>query len=108
MYVIDMKTGQQSIHGYFGSNSGQFSKPTGLISDYRGNILVVDRDNKRLLVFNKSGDFIKIAETRCELPSLIQNIRRCGDGFFLVHRPLKEKMGGIMHLKLAPIELFSP
>ena len=35
MYIIDLKTGEQTIHGFFGSNPGQFSKPTGLISDDR-------------------------------------------------------------------------
>ena len=44
----------------------------------RGNILVVDRDNKRLLVFNGKGKFVKVAETTFDLPSGIQNVRRSG------------------------------
>jgi len=100
MYIVDLKTGEQAIHGNYGSNHGQFTKPTGLISDDRGNILVVDRDNKRLLVFNGKGKFVKVAETTFDLPSGIQNVRRCGDDFFLVHIPLNDQKGGILHMNL--------
>jgi len=100
IYIVDLEKGEQTIHGYYGSNPGQFSKPTGLISDDSGNVLVVDRDNKRLLVFDEMGRFIKVAATTCDLPSGIQNIRRFGDHFFLVHRPLRDEKGGILQLKL--------
>ena len=41
MYIVDLKTGEQAIHGNYGSNHGQFTKPTGLISDDRCSAIVV-------------------------------------------------------------------
>ena len=60
MYIVDLIVGKQMVIGYLGSKSGQFKKPTGLMVDDLGNVLVGDSDNNRLLVYTMEGKFLKI------------------------------------------------
>ena len=51
--------------GQFGSNgngNGQFSSPRGMSTDGKGNILVVDRSNKRVQVFKEDGTFVQVIQ----------------------------------------------
>jgi len=59
LYIIDLKTNEQVTRGYLGSKSGQFKKPTGLLADDLGNIMVSDSENNRFLVFSEDGKFLK-------------------------------------------------
>lgn len=83
------------------SGPGQFSSPSSVIADELGNMMVVDRDNRRLLVFNPLGQFVK--ELECErenLPSLIKSMRILKDHLYLVHRKSLEVNGGVMKFKI--------
>jgi len=60
LYIVDLRTGNQTVTGFLGSNPGQFKRPTGLLADDMGNLLVGDSDNNRLLVFTDEGKFVKV------------------------------------------------
>ena len=50
-----------TLHGSFGSigsDPGQFNKPKGISVDTKGNVVVADRDNHRIQVFDASGHFL--------------------------------------------------
>ena len=50
-----------TLHGSFGSGGsdpGQFNKPEGISVDIKGNVVVADRDNHRIQVFDASGHFL--------------------------------------------------
>ena len=98
-YIINLDTGAQSTHGYYGHNPGQFSMPTGIITDDVGNILIADRDNKRLLVFNEQGNFVKVADVECR--GRLQTIRKIEDNYYVVsRRDGGRERGQILKLKV--------
>ena len=45
------------VFGSEGSKPGQFCRPWGICSDQKGNIIVGDRSNHRIQVFNSKGEF---------------------------------------------------
>ncbi|MBA4388245.1 MAG: hypothetical protein C0404_09705 [Verrucomicrobia bacterium] len=45
--------------GTYGTNNGQFSSPTGVAIGPDGRVYVVDKDNNRIQVFEKSGVFVR-------------------------------------------------
>merc|ERR1712142_117526 len=60
--IIELCTMKQVVRGFFGSNSGQFKRPTGLLADDKGNILVSDSGNNRLLLFEEEGKYVKVVK----------------------------------------------
>ena len=50
----------QVEYGYMGSKLGQFNRPTGVMFDDNGNLLVGDSKNNRLVVFNEKHDMVKV------------------------------------------------
>ena len=100
IYIINLTTGTQSIVGYYGSGPGHFSSPTSLIADESGNMLVADRDNRRLLCFNPLGQFVKQLECEERLPSSIKSVRIFKDHLYLVHRKYQDDNGGVVKYKL--------
>ena len=64
LYIINLHTMEQVARGYLGSNPGQFKKPTGMLADDLGNILVSDSDNNRFLVFTEEGKFLKVVQQK--------------------------------------------
>jgi len=60
LYAINLVTGEQTASGYMGSKLGQFKRPTGLVADDSGNLLIVDSENKRLVVCNQVGQLLKV------------------------------------------------
>lgn len=104
IYMVDLETEDQVPIGYFGSKSGQFSKPTGIVSDEHGNILLADRDNKRLMLFNQNLQFVKNVEVPgFDCPDGVQSIRRYQDTIYVVNRGTKDRPGGITQLKVEMI-----
>ena len=104
IYVVNLVTGTQSILGCEGAGEGQFSMPSGIVSDDVGNILVADKGNKRLLVFSEMGQFIKVANCGdAEIPDNIQSLRVFREHVYVVHRTSRGKMGGIIKLKLTAV-----
>jgi len=62
LFIIDLNTKEQAVRGYLGSESGQFKRPTGLLADDMGNILVSDSGNDRLLIFTEEGKYLKAVQ----------------------------------------------
>ena len=60
LYIVNLIGGKQMVTGYLGTKSGQFKRPTGLMVDDLGNVLVGDSDNNRLLVYTSEGKFLKV------------------------------------------------
>ena len=89
------------MFGYYGQNPGQIARPTGVIMDDKGNILIVDRDNKRLVVYSDWGEFIKVMEVpSLELPRNLQTIRKINNDYYICDRGSKTSVGGIYKLSL--------
>ncbi|XP_066270090.1 tripartite motif-containing protein 3-like [Branchiostoma lanceolatum] len=57
--------------GGFGSGEGQLQDPRGICTDRAGNVIVVDRGNSRLEMFDKTGRFIKHITTDIEVPKAV-------------------------------------
>ncbi len=55
---IDLDGNIIACFGRYGEKHGEFSEPWG-ISFYNGEIIVSDRNNHRIQIFNKNGDFIR-------------------------------------------------
>ena len=72
--------------------------PTGVITDDVGNILIADRDNKRLLVFNEQGNFVKVADVECR--GRLQTIRKIEDNYYVVSRRDGKERGKILKLQV--------
>ena len=92
-YVVDLCTGFQRAFGYFGSGEGQFHKPAGIVCDDNGHLLIADRDNRRLLVFSETGEFLKVAKEetlRNNKLVLVQSIRRVKDFLMVVQMARRE------------------
>ena len=89
------------MFGYYGQNPGQIARPTGVIMDDKGNILIVDRDNKRLVVYSDWGEFIKVMDVpSLELPRNLQTIRKINNDYYICDRGSKTSVGGIYKLSL--------
>ena len=69
--------------------------------DDKGNILIVDRDNKRLVVYSDWGEFIKVMDVpSLELPRNLQTIRKINNDYYICDRGSKTSVGGIYKLSL--------
>ena len=92
-YLVDLVTGSQKAFGCFGIKVDQFRKPAGILPDDNGHLLIADRNNRRLLVFNESGEFIKVAKEetlRNNKLVLVQSVRRFGDFLIVVQMARRE------------------
>ena len=100
-YTARISDGEQHVYGYFGNNPGQIAKPTGVIMDDKGNILIVDRDNKRLVVYSDRGEFIRVMDVpNFEFPSNLQTIRKINNDYYICDRGFKNCVGGIFKFSL--------
>ena len=60
LYMIDLTTGQQTAAGYLGGGIGQFKRPTGMVADNQGNLLLLDQGNNRILVYTSTGIWVRV------------------------------------------------
>merc|ERR1719435_282307 len=60
IFTVDLVGGQQSAWGYFGEGLGQFKRPSGMVVDKSGNLILVDEGNNRILMYKISGKFVKV------------------------------------------------
>ena len=80
-------TGDQIVYTAHGNIPRHVSKPTGVITDDKGNILILDRDNKRLVVYGDKGEFIRVMDVSgFQIPSNVQTIRKIGDEYYICDR----------------------
>ena len=101
-YTLNVETGAQNVYGYYGPNPGQIAKPTGVITDDKGNILIVDRDNKRFSVYSGRGEFIKVMHVPNlpNIPGNLQTIRKINDDYYICDRGYKSDVGGVYKFSL--------
>ena len=64
LLVVDLAAAHQSSAGFLGSGPGQIRRPSGILADEVGNLLVVDQGNSRICVCDSAGNFLKAA---CDL-----------------------------------------
>ncbi|XP_066270441.1 tripartite motif-containing protein 2-like [Branchiostoma lanceolatum] len=57
--------------GGLGSGEGQLQDPRGICTDCAGNIIVVDRGNHRVELFDKTGRFLRHITTDIEVPQAV-------------------------------------
>ena len=99
MYIIDMKTGQQTSAGYLGGDNGEIKRPTGLLADDLGNIMLADSDNDRLVVFTKSGRFVKVIRLEGGKFSAPHGLMRQGNTVLAVYMG-REGQGGVVRYRV--------
>ena len=72
-----------------------------ILADDHGNVLIADRDNKRLMLFNQNLQFVKNVEVPdFDCPNGVQSIRKIQDIIYVVNRGTKEQPGGVVQLKV--------
>jgi len=100
-YTARVDCGDQNVFGYFGHNPGQIARPTGVIMDDKDNILIIDKDNKRLVVYSDKGEFLRVMDVPdLELPRNLQTIRKINNDYYICDRGSKDSVGGIYKLSL--------
>jgi len=96
--IVDLTTGKQTVKGYLGDEPGQFKKPTGIIVDDVGNLLVGDSGNNRLGVYTDKVKFVKVVGSEAWHSLSPRGLVRVDD---LIYVALKgEKEGAIARYKL--------
>ena len=94
-----MKTGQQTSAGYLGGDNGEIKRPTGLLADDLGNIMLADSDNYRLVVFTKSGRFVKVIRLEGGKFSAPHGLMRQGNTVLAVYMG-REGQGGVVRYRV--------
>jgi len=84
--VVDLVSGSQSSAGYLGSETGKWIKPTGVLVDQVGHLLVVDQGNARLALCDGSGTFLRQSLILGENVRQAGVLRMYGDKLWLVSR----------------------
>jgi len=103
LYTVDLHTGEQTACGYMGSKMGQFQRPTGLVADDVGNLVIGDSDNNRLVVFNKAGQMVRIVPHHKGLYYLPNDLLRVENSLLAVYMAIDERQqGAVVRYKLVP------
>jgi len=84
--IVDLESGSQSASGYLGSETGKWRKPTGVLVDQVGHLLVVDQGNARLALCDSSGTFLRQSLVLGENVRQAGVLRMYGDKLWLVSR----------------------
>jgi len=84
--IVDLVSGSQSAAGYLGSETGKWRKPTGVLVDQVGHLLVVDQGNARLALCDSSGTFLRQSLVLGENVRQAGVLRMYGDELWLVSR----------------------
>jgi len=102
LFIVDLRTGEQTVTGYMGSNPGQLKRPTGLLADDMGNLLVGDSGNNRLSVYTDEGKFVKVVgQVDWRFSSSPHGLVRHNNSVLAVFRGGKEGApGGIVRYRL--------
>ena len=80
--VVDLASGLQTTAGYLGKLPGQFKRPSGLVADAEGNLLIVDQANHRLAVYDQAGTFVREAASLGDQRADV--VRRAGGALWVV------------------------
>jgi len=99
LYMVDLVTGKQSASGYMGTKAGQFQRPTGVVADDLGNLVVGDSENNRLVVFNKVGQLVKIVPNHRELFFCPNDLLRVENSLLAVYMATKDStLGAVVRI----------
>ena len=60
LLTVNMRNSHHKVAGYLGEGIGQFKRPTGMVVDSMGNLLVLDQGNNRIVVYTSSGKWVKV------------------------------------------------
>jgi len=103
LYFIDLVTGEQTASGYMGSKVGQFKRPTGVVADEWGNLVVGDSENNRLVVFNKVGQLVKVVPNHQGQFYLPNDLMRVENSLLAVFMASNDShQGAVVRYKLVP------
>jgi len=103
LYTLNLCTGEQSVSGYMGSKLGQFKRPTGLVADDVGNLIVGDSENNRLVVVNKAGMVVKVVPQSEGLYCFPHDLVRVDNSLLAVYMAGKEaEQGVIVRYRVVP------
>jgi len=103
LYTLNLRTGEQSVSGYMGSKLGQFKRPTGLVADDVGNLIVGDSENNRLVVVNKAGMVVKVVPQSEGLYCFPHDLVRVDNSLLAVYMAGKEgEKGVIVRYRVVP------
>ena len=62
VYMTDLRGNMQHQFGGFGHAQGLFNNPAGITTDAFGNMLIADRRNNKIQIFNSAGNFSGFVE----------------------------------------------
>jgi len=103
LYMIDLVTGEQTASGYMGTKVGQFQRPTGVVADEWGNLMVGDSENNRLVVFNKVGQLVKIVPNHQGFFFFPNDLLKVENSLLAVYMATKDSnQGAVVRYKLVP------
>jgi len=100
--IVHLDSNKQTVGGFFGSELGQFKKPTGIVSDQCGNLLVMDQGNGAVSVFNKEGIFVKDLWRLESNLRLGTALRLVGDTLWITCRG---DQGALLEFRLKPNQI---
>ena len=105
LYMVNLVTGEQTASSYMGSKVGQFKRPTGLVVDDVGNLIMGDSENNRLVVVNKLGNLVRDFTGLYCFP---HDLVRVDNSLLAVHMATKDgEQGAIVRYKLVGIGEFA-
>ena len=96
IFTVDLASGQQTAWGFFGDGLGQFRRPSGMVVDKAGNLLLVDEGNNRILVFKNSGEFVKVVSSGREGFKQPCGISIQADTVMVAYIGNKDGLGGLI------------
>ena len=79
-----------------GSKLGQFKRPTGLVADDGGNLIVGDSENSRLVVVNRAGQVVKVDPHSEGLYCFPHDLVRVDNSLLAVYMASKEGGKGVI------------
>jgi len=101
IFTVDLVGGQQSAWGYFGEGLGQFKRPSGMVVDKSGNLILVDEGNNRILMYQISGKFVKVITRAREGFKQPCGISIQADIVMVAFLGNKDGLGGVIKYKMS-------
>ena len=103
LYFVDLVTGEQTASGYMGTKVGQFKRPTGVVADEWGNLVVGDNENNRLVVFNKVEQLVKVVPNHQGQFYLPNDLMRVENSLLAVFMASNDShQGAVVRYKIVP------
>merc|ERR1719233_2784107 len=101
IFTVDLIGRQQSAWGYFGEGLGQFKSPSGMVVDKSGNLMLVDQGNNRILLYQISGNFVRVISQAREGFKQPCGISIQAGNVMLAFLGNKDGLGGLIKYKMS-------